>query len=90
MNISKLYKELYDHPPWRKDKNTFMRLLKSSHFTDEDIIIFARLYVKYSHLHCFHINELHNYFQYILQKMNFSNPAELFKKTNKIYQDKKD
>jgi len=88
MNISKLHKELYHHPPWPKDKKTFIRLLKLSVFTNEDIIIFARLYVKYSHIHCFRINELQNYFNYILKKMNFNNSTELFNKTNKIYRNK--
>lgn len=88
MNIRKLHKELYHHPPWPQDKSEFVRLAKLSNFTNGDIIIFARLYIKYSHIHCFHVSELNNYFQYVLKKMNLNTPRKLFQKTNKIYQGK--
>lgn len=85
INIKRLNKELHYHPPWPKDKPIFIRFLNQSHFTNKDIILFARLYVKYSHIHCFQTNELTNYFKSILIKMKIDNPKELFNKTQSIY-----
>ena len=85
VNIKKLNTELYYHPPWQEDKPVFMKLLNQSHFTDDDIILFARLYVKYSHIHCFQISELTNYFKYMLIKMKISSSKKLFEKTKLIY-----
>lgn len=85
MNIHKLHKELYYHPPWIKDKPTFIKLLVQKSFSNQDIVTLARLYVKYSHLHCFQIGELNNYFRYMLVKMNLNTPSKLFETTHKIY-----
>ena len=85
IDIKKLNKELYYHPPWREDKPVFIKFLTQSHFTDNDIILFARLYVKYSHIHCFQTNELTNYFQFMFIKMKLNNSEELFSKTQIIY-----
>lgn len=85
VNLTKLNKYLYYHPAWAKDKKLMTSLMHQSSFTDSDILVFARLYVKYSHLHCFEVNELTNYFNYILQRMELYTPESLFKKTNKIY-----
>lgn len=90
INLKKLNIELYYHPPWPKDRPTFIRLLNQSDFTNNDVITFARLYVKYSHLHCFYINELKNYFHYMLAKMQINNPEVLFKSTCDIYKKSKD
>ena len=88
VNIKKIHFELYYHPPWPKDKLTFIRLLNQSEFTEDDIITLAQLYVKYSHIHYFQVSELKYYFKYMLKKMEISNEKQLFKKTNKIYQKK--
>lgn len=85
INIKKLNKELRDHPPWLKDKPIFIRFLNQSYFTNQDIILFARLYVKYSHIHCFQTNELTHYFKSILIKMKINNSKELFKRTQVIH-----
>ena len=85
INLTKLNQELYYHPPWPQDKHTFIRLLNQSQFTNNDIILFARLYVKYSHIHCFQISELTEYFKYMLIKMQIYNPQKLFEKTQTIY-----
>lgn len=85
INIKKLNKELHYHPPWLKDKPSFIRLLNQSYFTNQDIILFARLYVKYSHIHCFQINELTYYFKSILIKMKINNSKELFNRTQVIH-----
>lgn len=87
-NIHKLNQELHYHPPWSEDKTTFINLLTQNSFTDDDIILFARLYVKYSHLHCFYISELTHYFTYMLKKMQIYNSTELFRKTKIIYKNK--
>lgn len=84
-NIKALNKELYYHPPWIEDKPIFIKFLHKSHFTDKDIILFARLYVKYSHIHCFQTSELTNYFKDILTKMKIGSSEELFNKTHIIY-----
>ena len=87
MNLSfkKLDRELYYHPHWQLDKKLFLRLLKQSHFTDKDTLLVARLYVKYSHLHCSRISELTIYFSYMLQKMQIDSAESLFERTNNIY-----
>ena len=85
INIKKLSIELYYHPPWPKDKHLFVQLLNQSNFTDDDIIIFAQLYVKYSHIHCLYINELNRYFTYMLTKMQLYSATHLFQKTKSIY-----
>lgn len=85
MNIQKLNTQLYYHPSWPNDKNTFIRLLNQSNFTDKDIKLFARLYVKYSHLHCFESNELTHYFTYMLGKMGFYTKQALFQRSHAIY-----
>lgn len=83
INIYKLRKELYYHPPWYKDQEIFLKLLKKSTFTDEDIIDFGRIYVRYNHLK--NLKELRKYLNYILEKMEIDNPNSLFKKTKQIY-----
>lgn len=85
LNFIELNKQLYYHPPWQQDKVIFHKLLHKSNFQDEDIKLFAMLYVKYSHLHCFKINQLQIYFHYMLQKMAIYNSTNLFNLTNKIY-----
>jgi len=85
VNLIKLNKQLYYHPPWQEDKIIFTKLFRKSNFQDEDIILFARLYVKYSHLHCFDYNELTKYFNYMLQKMQIHNSINLFNITKNIY-----
>ena len=85
INIRQLKKELYYHPAWAEDQHTFLRFLQRSCFSDEDVIVFARLYVKYSHIHCFQNTELTNYFNYMLQKMQINTSENLFKITNNIY-----
>lgn len=85
VNTKKLNSELHYHPPWPEDKPIFMRLLTQSHFTDDDILLFARLYVKYSHIHCFTISELTNYFKYMLIKMQIYSSDKLFDRTKFIY-----
>lgn len=85
VNLIKLNKELHYHPAWIKDKKFMTRLLYKSSFTDSDILILARLYIKYNHLHYLQNNELANYFNYILQKMQFHTSQSLFQKTHKIY-----
>lgn len=83
VNLYKLSKELHYHPSWYKDKGTFLILLKKSSFTDEDLINFGRIYVKYNHLK--NLKELNKYFNYILKKLELNNSKNLFKKTNEIY-----
>ncbi len=85
INIGKLKKELYYHPAWAEDQDVFFRFLRQSSFSDKDIIIFARLYVKYSHIHCFQESQLTYYFNYMLEKMQIYTSKQLFKKTNNIY-----
>lgn len=89
VNLTKLNKQLHYHPPWQEDIIIFTKLFKQSNFNNEDIILFARLYVKYSHLHCFNLNELTRYFNYMLQKMQIYNSNNLFKITKKIYSESK-
>ena len=86
VNIRKLRKELYYHPGWEEDQHIFLRFLHQSYFSDKDIIVFARLYVKYSHIHCFHDSQLTSYFNYMLQKMQIHTSKNLFNKTNSIYE----
>lgn len=83
VNLYKLRKELHYYPSWYKDKKTFLILLNKSNFTDEDIINFGRIYVKYNHLK--NLRELNKYFNYVLEKMQLDNSKNLFKKTNQIY-----
>lgn len=85
VNLTKLNKMLHYHPPWEEDKIIFKKLFHQSNFKDEDIVLFARLYVKYSHLHCFDLNELTKYFNYMLNKMQIDNSINLFHITKKIY-----
>jgi len=85
VNLVKLNKQLHYHPPWQEDMIIFIKLLNQSNFKDDDIILFARLYVKYSHLHCFNTNELSNYFNYMLQKMQIQSSNKLFNITKNIY-----
>ena len=85
INIKQLNKELHYHPPWLKDRPVFIRLLNQSHFTNTDIILFARLYIKYSHIHCFQVSELTKYFKSMLVKMKIHNSEKLFCKTQVIY-----
>lgn len=85
VNISKLKKELYYHPAWAEDEHIFLKFLRQSYFSDQDIIIFARLYVKYSHIHCFQNSQLTYYFNYMLEKMKIYTSKNLFKKTHNIY-----
>ena len=85
LNIHKLNKELFYHPHWPEDQKSCLQLLYQSSFTDEDIVLLARLYVKYSHLHCFTLSELTKYFQYMLQKTQIYNHKNLFKRTREIY-----
>ena len=85
VNITKLNKELYYHPAWPEDKKLLIPLMYQSSFTNSDILAFARLYVKYSHLHCFQVNELTHYFNYMLHRMQLYTPECLFQKTNNIY-----
>ena len=85
VNIKKLKKQLYYHPAWAEDQDTFMRFLNQSNFSDEDIVLFGRLYVKYSHMHCFHSNELSNYFNHILERMQIHTSVNLFSKTHCVY-----
>lgn len=89
LNLIKLNKQLHYHPPWQEDQLIFKKLLDKSNFKDEDIILFARLYVKYSHLHCFDENELSNYFNYMLQKMQIYSSINLFNITKNIYKKSK-
>jgi hypothetical protein len=89
VNISKLKKEMFYHPAWAEDKDTFIDFLYQSNFSNNDIIVFARLYVKYSHIHCFHKTELTNYFNYMLKKMQIPNSRKLFSKTHDIYSRRK-
>ena len=86
--IYKLTKELYFHPAWHNDKHVFLSLLQKSYFIENDILNFARLYVKYSHLHVNKNNELNKYFKYMIHKMQMSNASNLFKVTKQIYNDK--
>ena len=88
INIGKLKKELYYHPGWEDDRHIFLRLLRQSSFSDKDVIATARLYVKYSHIHCFHESQLTSYFKRILQKMQIKGSQELFTKANNIYRAK--
>lgn len=85
VNINKLKKEMFYHPAWAEDKDTFIGFLYQSSFSNNDIIVFARLYVKYSHIHCFHRTELTNYFNYMLKKMQIPTATKLFSKTHAIY-----
>lgn len=89
ISIKKLHIELYYHPKWSKDKPTFIKFFYQSSFTNNDFIIFAKLYIKYSHIHCFQANELRKYFEYILKKMKIHNIKELFNKTHEFYQENK-
>ena len=89
VNLKKLNQQLYYHPPWQEDKPIFLAFLQKSSFSNQDIILFARLYVKYSHLHCSKSNELANYFSYILKKMQINDSNNLFSKTHNIYQNLK-
>lgn len=77
---------MYYHPAWEEDRYVFMKLLQQSDFSDQDIIIFGRLHVKYSHIHLFQDSELTNYFNYMLEKMQIRNTKELFSRTHSIYQ----
>lgn len=86
INIKKLKRELHYHPAWEEDRYIFMKLLQQSEFSDQDIVMFGRLHVKYSHIHLFQKSELANYFSYMLKKMQIRNIKELFSKTNDIYQ----
>lgn len=85
VNIRKLDKELYYHPQWPKDRPILYSYFHKSTFTDNDILIFGRLYVKYSHLHCFKVTELTNYFNFMLHKMQIHNAKQLFERTRQIY-----
>lgn len=85
LEIKKLKKELYYHPAWAEDEDIFLKFLRQSYFSNKDIIIFARLYVKYSHIHCFQDSQLTYYFSHILNKMELYNSKNLFKKTHSIY-----
>jgi len=85
VNLVKLNRQLHYHPPWQEDIVIFKKLLDQSSFKDEDIVLFARLYVKYSHLHCFSVNELTKYFNYMLHKMQIYNRRNLFNITKNIY-----
>ena len=85
VNLNRLNKDLYYHPAWAEDKKVLIPLIYQSSFTDSDILIFARLYVKYSHLHCFQVSELTKYFNHMLQKMQLYTSQSLFQKTNNIY-----
>jgi len=89
VNLIKLNKQLHYHPPWQEDVLIFTKLLNKSNFKDEDVILFARLYVKYSHIHCFHVNELSNYFNYMLHKMQIHSSKNLFHITKNIYEKSK-
>ncbi len=83
INLYILRKELYYHPSWYDDQAIFLKLLKKSKFTDEDIITFGRLYVRYNHLK--NLKELRKYLNYILKKMEMHSPNNLFEKTRQIY-----
>lgn len=85
LNINKLNKELFYHPHWPEDQKSCLQLLDQSSFTNEDILLLARLYIKYSHLHYFTLSELTKYFKYMLQKTQIYNHNNLFKKTREIY-----
>ena len=85
VNISKLKKELYYHPAWAEDQDIFLKFLYQSNFSEQDIIVLARLYVKYSHIHCFQKSELTNYFNCLLHKMQIHSPKNLFRATHNIY-----
>lgn len=90
INIRKLHNELYYHPPWPKDKATFIKFMHQTYFTKSDIILFTRLYIQYSHLHYSQKNELSKYFKYVLEKMQIKTSQELFKITKEIYQNRID
>lgn len=81
-------KELYYYPAWYNDKKFFIKLLSQSTFSEKDVLQFGRLFIKYSHINCSDTNELNNYFNYILQKMQLYNKTNLFKKTKYIYNNK--
>lgn len=85
VNAQQLQKELYYHPAWSEDRDIFMKFLNKSYFSDQDLIILARLYVKYSHIHCFQKSELTSYFNYILRKMQMHDSQELFNRAHSIY-----
>lgn len=87
INLYRIKKELYYYPSWYKDKSLFFKLLKQSNFTDEDILNFGRIYVRYNHLNNF--KELTKYLNYILQKMKLHSAKRLFEKTNEIYSTKR-
>lgn len=89
VNVNKLKKELFYHPAWAEDKETFLNFLRQSSFSNNDIVLFARLYVKYSHIHCFHATELTNYFNYMLIKMQMYTAKKLFSKTHEIYKNQR-
>ena len=83
INIYRLNKYLKYHPSWYKDKIILFKLFKQSKFTDKDIINFGRINVKYNHIK--DIEELTQYFNYIIKQMNFNNPEELYSKTQQTY-----
>ena len=89
MDLNKLNTELYYHPPWPKDKSSFIKLLHQSNFTNKDLLLFAKLYVKYSHIHCFNKNELRLYFKHMFVKMKIESQDKLFEITNTIYEQDK-
>lgn len=86
INLSKLDKELYYHPQWPKDRPKLIKFFSQSILTDDDMLDFGRLYIKYSHLQSFKAGELGNYFNLMLNKMQIYDAQELFELTRKLYQ----
>lgn len=89
INMHRLDKVMYYCPSWNHDRHFFIQLLDKSNFADEDILKLGRLYIKYNQIYKQKNNELTNYFDYMLKKMNIYGPANLFNHTKYIYNQKR-
>jgi hypothetical protein len=70
-------------PAWYTDQKTFINLLTLQELTNDDLLILARLYIKYQPIT--NKYELKSCFKYLLKKANCQTIDDLYIMTRKQY-----
>lgn len=83
INLINLDVEMHYKPGWYSDKDLFINLLNTSLLDMQDMLILARLYIKYQPI----LNkcELYSCFQYLLSKVNCFTIDDLYFITRNQY-----
>jgi hypothetical protein len=84
INLRNLNVEMHYQPGWYSDKDLFLNLLNTSALDIQDMLILARLYIKYQPI----LNKyklLYSCFQYLLGKVNCSKIDDLYLITRNQY-----